>query len=129
MARQKIRILLADDHAMIRRGLADLFGKCPDIEIIGEAPDGQIAVSLTRRLLPDVVLMDVFMPVLNGIEATRILNAEMPHVQVIGLSMHKETEIRNAMLNAGAARYLCKTDPPEVLMEAVRACTLTPKEH
>jgi DNA-binding NarL/FixJ family response regulator len=129
MARQKVRILLADDHAAIRHGLADLFGKCPDIEIVGEAQDGQVAVSLTRSLLPDVVLMDVFMPVLNGIEATRILNSEMPQVRVIGLSMHEETEIRNQMLNAGAARYLCKTEPPEVLMEAVRACALTRKEH
>ncbi len=129
MARKKVRILLADDHAAIRRGLADLFGKCPDFEIVGEAQDGQMAVSLARHLLPDVVLMDVFMPALNGIEATRILNSEMPQVQVIGLSMHEETEIRNAMLNAGAARYLCKTDPPEVLMEAIRACTLTLNGH
>ena len=129
MARQKVRILLADDHTAIRRGLADLFGKCPDIEIVGEAQDGQIAVSLTRSLLPDVVLMDVFMPVLNGIEATRILNSEMPQVRVIGLSMHEETDVRNAMLNAGAARYLCKTDSPEALMEAIRTCALTRKEH
>ncbi len=122
MAGQKVRILLADDHATVRRTLADLLSECADIEIVGEAPDGQMAVSLARRFLPDVVLMDVFMPVLDGIEATRLLKSEMPYVQVIALSMHKEAETRDAMLNAGALRYFCKTDPPEALIEAILAC-------
>ncbi len=123
MAGKKIRILLADDHATVRRILANLLGECPDIEVVGEARDGQMAVLIASHLMPDVVLMDVSMPVLDGIEATRLLKYEMPQIRVIALSMHKDIETQNAMLNAGASRYLCKTDPPEVLIEAIKACT------
>jgi NarL family two-component system response regulator LiaR len=129
MPRSRIRVLLADDHEMVRRGLLSLLGNCPDFEIVGEAQDGQMAVALARQLLPDVVLMDVLMPCMTGIEATEILRSEMPQVRVIGLSMHNEPEIGKAMLDAGAVGYLTKTDPPDVLMDAIRACMQADTTH
>ncbi len=120
MPRQKIRVLLADDNGIARRALISLLADCPDIEIIGEAVDGLTAVKLTEQFQPDMVIMDAFMPGLDGIEATRILHSEMPQIRVIGLSMHDEAEICSAMRNAGAVECLCKTDPPDILIEAIR---------
>jgi DNA-binding NarL/FixJ family response regulator len=93
-----------------------------DIEIVGEAGDGKMAVEMTRELLPDVILMDINMPVMNGIDATRAIRAEFSTVQVIGLSMSQHVEQAQPMLDAGAAGYVCKTEAPDVLLKAIRRC-------
>ncbi len=117
-----ITVLLADDHAMVRRGLCSLFDDQPDIRVVGQAEDGQQALEMVRALQPDVVVMDVTMPRLNGVEATQAILAEAPQARVIGLSMHDDREIAAAMLAAGAAIYLTKSGPPDDLLAAVRAC-------
>ena len=119
---RKIRVLLVDDHRVMRQGLARLLQQEPDIEIVGEAPDGPTAVALTRQLQPDVVSMDIDLPGMNGIEVTRLIRTEFPRVQVIGLSMFEEVEHIAAMGEAGAATYIAKSGPPEALLAAIRAC-------
>ena len=104
-----IRILIADDHAVMRQGLSTSLGQEPDIAIVGEAADGKAAVEKTRNLHPDVVLMDLGMPKMGGIEATQIIHSEMPNTRVIGLSMFVEKERANAMFEAGAVAYLSKS--------------------
>ena len=112
-------MLLADDHPVVRKGLADLLRERPEIDLVGEASDGEEAVALARETKPDVVLMDVSMPNLNGIEATRYITAEMPNVRVIGLSMHEEEDMPRAMREAGATVYLSKTTASETLVDAI----------
>lgn len=124
----KIRVLVVDDHRVVRQGLANLLKAEPDIEIVGEAADGQTAVSLTRQLSPDVVTMDISMPGMNGIQATRLIHAECPAVQVIGLSMFEEAEQAKAMRDAGAADYLSKSEASESLVAAIRACAETKRQ-
>ena len=97
---RKIRVLLADDHAVLRAGITSLLNDEPDIEVVGEACDGQMAVELAADLQPDVILMDVTMPRLNGIEATRRIMAQLPHARIIGLSMHEQESMALAMRNA-----------------------------
>jgi len=108
---QKIRILIADDDDITRFLLTNLFGDSQDIEIIGEAPDGETAVEMTRQLLPDAVIMDIGMPYLSGIEASRAIRSEHPEIQVIALSMFEEAEMRKKMKEAGAIGYFCKNEP------------------
>ncbi len=122
----RIRVLLADDHAVVREGLAGLLAQEPDIEIIGEAADGQEAVELAGRLLPDVILMDMSMPRLNGVEATRAIHNEFPDICIIGLSMFEEAERARALRDAGAINYLTKSGPSEDLVAAIRACMRGP---
>lgn len=114
-----VRVLLADDHPVVRKGLADLLRERPEIDLVGEASDGEQAVVLARQTKPDVVLMDVSMPKLNGIEATRYITSEMPDVRVIGLSMHEEEDMPQAMREAGATVYLSKTTASETLVDAI----------
>jgi len=116
----KIRVLLADDHKLLREGLARLFREQPDLELVGEAEDGRSAVELALETQPDVVIMDVAMPVLNGIEATRRIVAALPGARVIGLSMHQEEDMVKAMLEAGATAYLLKGGSSEPLIAAIR---------
>ena len=118
---RKISVLLVDDHRIMRQGLSSLLEFEEDIEVVGEAADGRQAVELARRHAPDVVIMDVNMPVMNGIEATRILTGEMPQVKVIALSMHAERDTAEAMRQAGAVAYLTKGGPSEDLIAAIRA--------
>jgi PAS domain S-box-containing protein len=115
-----IRVLVVDDHALVRQGFAKLLAGEPDLEVVGEADNGQAAIELTRRLTPDVILMDVSMPIMNGIEATRRIHAEFPAVRVIGLSMLEDAEQPHAMREAGTAAYLRKSDSTEALLAAIR---------
>ena len=118
---RKIRVILADDHAVVRQGIANLISDEPDIEVVGQAADGQEAVELAARLLPDVILMDVSMPRLNGVEATRVIRNEFAEIRIIGLSMFEDIERAQAMRDAGAVDYLAKSGPAEVLINAIRA--------
>ncbi len=121
-----IRILLADDHAIVRQGLAHLLSEEPDLQIIGEAADGREAVELADELLPDLILMDLSMPKLSGIEATRTINTAHPEIRIVGLSMFEEDEQAEAMINAGAAAYLPKSGPSTNLIAAIRDCMSRP---
>ena len=114
-----IRILLADDHKIIRQGLRSLLATDADIEVIAEAEDGRQAVELARQLDPDVVVMDIAMPGLNGVEATRQIRAEKRNVKVIALSMHADSQYIGRMLEAGASGYLLKDCAFEELIDAV----------
>jgi two-component system, NarL family, response regulator NreC len=117
----RIRILLADDHAVVRQGFRMILNAQPDMEIVGEAGNGREAVELTEKLKPDVVVMDVAMPELNGIEATRRIADSVPHARVIALSMHKDSVYVREVLRAGARGYLLKESGAGDLVSAVRA--------
>ncbi len=116
-----IRVLLVDDHTVVRKGFAALLKREPDIEIAGEAADGQQAVEMVRQNHFDVILMDYNMPHLNGVDATKIIHAEFPDIHIIGLSMFDENELANAMIQAGATAFLSKTGPVADLLNKVRA--------
>ncbi|HSB69820.1 MAG TPA: response regulator transcription factor [Candidatus Methylomirabilis sp.] len=118
----KIRVLVVDDHRAVRQAFAFSLNNELDIEVIGEAGDGLAALEQIRQLHPDVVLMDINMPGMNGIEATRRIHAEFPHIQVIGLSMYEGHELGAAMQNAGARAYVSKSESYDSLLAAIRAC-------
>ncbi len=115
-----IGVLLADDHRIIRQGLRSLLEKQPDMEVVAEAENGRTAVQLARRLSPDVVVMDIAMPDLNGIEATQQIIAEAPGVKIVALSMHSDKRFVARMLKAGASGYLLKDCAFEELARAIR---------
>jgi PAS domain S-box-containing protein len=116
----RIRLMLADDHAAIREGLARLLGKEHDIEVVGQASDGEGAVDLALRLEPDVILMDIEMPSVDGVEATRRILPHRPHTKILGFSMHTEGELTQALLDAGAVGFLSKSSSLEELTKAIR---------
>ena len=116
-----IKILIADDHKIFREGLRALIEKQPGMEIIDEVENGRKAVQLVRELLPDVVIMDIAMPNLNGIEATRQIVAKAPSVKVVALSMHSDKRFVVEMLKAGASGYLLKDCAFEELAHAICA--------
>jgi len=118
-----VRVLLVDDHRIMREGLRALLAGEPDIEIVGEAPDGRTALDLVRTLAPDVVVMDVGMPDLNGVEATRQIRAENERVKVIALSTHTDSRYVHHMLEAGACGYVLKIGAHGELLQAVRAAS------
>jgi two-component system, NarL family, response regulator NreC len=118
---KRTRILLADDHAVVRQGFKMILGAQVDMEIVGEAANGREAVELAAQLHPDIVVMDVAMPELNGIEATRRLLAANPHIRVIALSMHKDSVYVREILRAGARGYLLKDSGADDLVKAIRA--------
>jgi signal transduction histidine kinase/ActR/RegA family two-component response regulator len=118
----KIRILVVDDHAVVRQGLARLLTAEPDMEIVGEAANGETAVALALELRPDVITMDISMPGMSGIRATRLIRAQLPSVHIIGLSMFEEAEQATAMVAAGAAAYLTKSAAADALVAAIRNC-------
>jgi CheY-like chemotaxis protein len=120
-AEGRVRVLVVDDHPLLRKGLVDLIQEQSQIEVVGEAEDGQEAVDLAVRLHPDVVLMDVSLPRLTGIEATRRIKAELPDVGVIGLSMHKGDDMAKAMREAGADDYLNKGEDSDALLGVLLA--------
>jgi DNA-binding NarL/FixJ family response regulator len=116
----KIRILLADDHRLMSEGLRSLLGKEPDMAVVGEAYDGRTAVRLAEELAPHVVVLDVTMPDLNGMEAARQILKRMPATKVLALSMHCDHRYVSQMLLAGASGYLVKDCALEELAQAIR---------
>jgi DNA-binding NarL/FixJ family response regulator len=116
-----IRILLADDHVLVRQGTRELLEREADLTVVAEAGDGEDAVRLACEHSPDVALMDIAMPVLNGIEATRRIKAAMPHVSVLALSAYDDDQYVFALLEAGAAGYLLKNVGADALVKAIRA--------
>lgn len=116
-----IGVLLVDDHAIIREGLRSLLEKQPDMEVLADTDEGRKAVELVRELSPDVVIMDVTMAGLNGIEATRLIAAEFPEVKVIALSIHSQRRFIADMLSAGAAGYILKECLFDELVQAIQA--------
>jgi len=116
----KIRVLIADDHPVLRQGLHTMLGLQPDIEVVGEASDGKKTVELARKMVPDVILMDIDMPNMNGVEATRRIHSEFPGIRIIGLSLYDEESQADAMIRAGASAYRCKSDNTELLLAAIR---------
>ena len=117
-----IRLLLADDHRVLRQGLASLLGQQAGIEVVGEAENGQMAVEMAHQLLPDVVIMDISMPILSGIEATKRLCAELPQIRIVGVSMHDDVDMARKMLGAGATAYVPKSGPTEAIVAAIKSC-------
>src|SRR5271155_3276141 len=118
---KRIRILLADDHAVVRQGFKMILGEQADMEIVGEAGNGREALQLAESLKPDLVVMDVAMPELNGIEATRRMIDVAPHARVVALSMHKDSVYVREILRAGARGYLLKDSVAGDLVCAIRA--------
>jgi two-component system response regulator NreC len=116
----KIKVLLADDHVMMRGGLRMVLEQNAELTVVGEAEDGRETVRLARKLSPDVVVMDIAMPDMNGIEATRQIVADHPGIKVIALSMHSERHFVSEMLKAGATAYLLKQCAVDELLTAIK---------
>jgi DNA-binding NarL/FixJ family response regulator len=117
---REVRVLLVDDSQVIRDGLTRVLQGHRDIDIVGQAVDGVQAVDMALRLRPDVILMDISMPGLNGIEATRHIRRQLPDVRIIGLSTYSEDEFASAMVGAGASDYLSKTAMLASLVSKIR---------
>jgi DNA-binding NarL/FixJ family response regulator len=115
-----IKIVLADDHKILREGICSLVKGFPDMEVIGEAADGRTVLKLVKDLSPDIVIMDISMPDLNGIDATRRITAEHPKVKVIALSMHYDKQFVSEIFKAGASGYLLKDCAFDELEHAIR---------
>ena len=116
----KIRVVLVDDHEKVRERLRSLLAQEPDMEVVAEAGNGRTAVETVINLKPDVVVMDVTMPELNGIEATRRIRIEAPEVKVIALSAHAENQLMMGMIQAGASAYLLKKSAVDELVNTIR---------
>ncbi|MBL8058744.1 MAG: response regulator transcription factor [Anaerolineales bacterium] len=116
----RIRVLLADDHTLVRKGLRSLLDAEAGLEVVGEAEDGREAVHKAQALAPDVVLMDITMPGLNGLEATRQIRKALPRVKVLALTVHANAEYVFQILRAGASGYLVKQAAVTELIEAIR---------
>ena len=116
-----IKILLADDHEIVRYGLRCLIEEQPDMEVVGDAVNGRMAINLTHKLRPDVVVMDISMPDMNGIEATKRIRKEIPDTKVIVLSMHHKRQFVIDMLKSGISGYILKTKVHGDLIRAIKA--------
>ena len=114
-----IRVVIADDHALIREGLAKLLELEDDIEVLGEAGDGQGAINLARRYKPDVILMDINMPGTDGITATRVIKREMPHTRIIALTVYEDEQVVE-MVKAGVSAYILKDVAAQELISTIR---------
>jgi DNA-binding NarL/FixJ family response regulator len=115
----KLRILLADDHAVLRDGLKALVNAQPDMEVVGEADNGKIACEKTKQLLPDVVVMDVSMPEMNGVQATQTLRRELPDLKILALTAHEDKGYLRHLLEAGASGFLLKRAASDELIQAI----------
>lgn len=120
MNEKPLRLLLVDDHPIVRTGLRMLFQSEPDMQVVGEAGGGAEAIVAVQKLHPDVVIMDVAMPGMTGIEATRQIKANSPETAVLALTMHEDEQYFFAMLNAGASGYIPKRAAPDDLVAAIR---------
>jgi len=116
------QVLIVDDHEVVREALIRIIKSYPDIEVVGEAADGLHAIELAERLEPDVILMDISLGDMSGIEATRHILVRNPGIKVIGLSVNSDKEVADAMRAAGAVAYLNKSAPSAALIETVRSC-------
>jgi NarL family two-component system response regulator LiaR len=117
---EKIRVVIVDDHDMVRRGLSAYLKATPDIELIGEAADGQQALAVCEQTRPDVVLMDLVMPRMGGIEATRLIKEKLPAIQIIALTSFQDKELVQDVMREGAISYLLKNVTGEDLAKAIR---------
>ncbi|MGE5378080.1 MAG: response regulator [Bacteroidota bacterium] len=129
---QPIRVMLVDDHAMVRRGLAAFLKVFDDLQLAGEAESGETAIQLCAEVLPDVILMDMVMPDMDGAAATRVIRQQFPQVQVLALTSYKEGDLVKNALKAGAIGYLLKDVSADDLADAIRAAhsgraTLSPQ--
>ena len=129
---QHIRVMLVDDHAMVRRGLATFLKVVDDLQLVGEAESGEAAIQLCAEVLPDVILMDMVLPMMDGATATRAIRQQFPQVQVIALTSFKEGDLVKNALEAGAIAYLLKDVSADDLVRAIRAAhagrvTLSPE--
>jgi PAS domain S-box-containing protein len=125
----RVRVLLVDDHKIVRQGLVSLLSEEDAIEVVGEATNGREAVDLADRLHPDVVIMDISMPVMSGDEATRLIKSRSPRIRVVALSMFEDAEVQEKMCQAGADGYVLKTAPAEELVAAIRGQRGKPREE
>lgn len=116
----RIRVMIVDDHEIMRDGLRRILNECPDIQVVAEAVDGREAVEKARVFVPEVVMMDISMPRMNGVDATRQITAENPHIHVMGLSMHTDDAMGDALRRAGAEAYMSKDAPCDLLCAMVR---------
>jgi len=114
-----IRIIIADDHRLFREGLVNLLSESKDIEIVAQAENGRDVIEKAKELIPNVVIMDIGMPIINGVEATKQLFKELPAIKVIALSMHSDKQYIKGMLEAGASGYLFKNCAYDELIEAI----------
>lgn len=121
VAKQKIKVLVADDHPVVRKGLQSCLARQDRLKIVGEASDGDEALRLARELAPDVVLMDINMPRMNGLAVTEVLRKEAPNVKVLVLSMHSNKEYVFRIIQAGAHGYISKEAPPTELLRAIES--------
>ena len=115
-----INVLIADDHPLIREGLSKILSLDEEIKIIGEAKDGREAVKMTMKTHPDVVLMDINMPHMNGIEASRVIKNELPQIGIIALTIHDDQEYVDEMIESGVSGFLLKDVEPEILVRSVK---------
>jgi DNA-binding NarL/FixJ family response regulator len=115
-----IRLIVADDHELYRDGFSSMLNKQEDIELIGEAKNGEELIKITRLLQPDIIVADILMPVVNGVDATRIITTEFPHIGVIALSMSNEDNLLIQMMDAGAQGYLLKNAHKNEILEAIK---------
>ncbi len=118
---EQIKVLIVDDHALFRTGIHKILESQEDINVVGEAGTGRKALAQARALMPDVVLMDIKMPEMDGIEATRLLLGEMPHVGVLFCTMHEDDAFVYAGLQAGGRGYILKESDPKTMLRAIRA--------
>ncbi|MBS4025454.1 MAG: response regulator transcription factor [Clostridia bacterium] len=116
---EPVRVLIVDDHILIRQGLRKILGLDPKIKVVDEAGDGQGAINLVRKLRPQVVLMDINMPGVNGIDATRIIKKELPQTGIIALTVHQDEEYVYELVRVGVSGYILKDVNPEILVETI----------
>jgi two-component system response regulator NreC len=117
---QKQTVLVADDHSILREGLCALLSNAPDLEVIGEAENGQDAIEKARQLQPELVVLDLSMPIINGTEAIRVIKQRNPKIKIIALTVHKSEEYVRATLDAGADGYVLKDDSSNDLLTSIR---------